>query len=139
MMQSVDLENLADEWEEQQTVLAQLAEDEKFQVGNLVILVDPKMQALFGKGAHIVEGFISNEIVTIGLWHGKRSLNVANDEISKLDETDFTSFDVEKALEMVGDEIITETIVTNALVNTYNLPNDMGSSIAIEYLNYTLP
>ena len=82
--QSVDLENLADEWEDQQEVLREFAESEDFEIGNGVMLVDEKMQAVFGKGVHTITGFISDEIVTILLWHGKRSLNVANDEIRKV-------------------------------------------------------
>jgi hypothetical protein len=88
----VEFEAHMDEFEEQEKILRQMAEEE-LKVGSPVVLLDPVAQSVFGKGIHTVEGiFNDGEIVKIRLWHGKRSIKVTAGEIKKA-----TAEDIAKA------------------------------------------
>jgi hypothetical protein len=79
----VEFEAHMDEYEEQQEILRQLAEEE-IAVGDTVVLTDPIAQTVFGKGIHTVEEiFNDSELVKIRLWHGKRSIKILASEIAK--------------------------------------------------------
>jgi len=110
---------------------------QKFHVGDSVTLVDEKMQVVFGKGVHKVTAVVRN-IVTICLWHGKRSLNVVDDEIKKLDIDDFSADDVYRAVDIIQDEVITASNLASALKVTYNLSHVVAVNLALAYLHYSL-
>ena len=76
---NAEIENIADEWEEQQAILR---EENDFHIGDEVVLTDTSASAnaLFGIGVHTVENFEGTKI-GIRLWHGKRSIWVEAGEI----------------------------------------------------------
>ena len=77
---NAEIENLADEWEEQQAILR---EENDFHIGDEVVLTDTSASAnaLFGIGVHTVQEFKGTKI-KIKLWHGKRSIWVNLGEIA---------------------------------------------------------
>jgi len=78
-----EIENIADEWEEQQAILR---EENDFHIGDPVVLTDTSASvvALFGVGVHTVEEFKGTKI-GIRLWHGKRVIWVNLGDIAHFD------------------------------------------------------
>ena len=88
----VEYEAHIDDFEEQQEILRQLAQEENFEIGDLVVLVNPVAQS-FWSGVHQVE-VVSDGFLKIRLWHGKRSIGVTNNEIRKATQEEIETAEV---------------------------------------------
>jgi len=88
-MNIVEFENRIDRFEEEQELLRQMALEESFQVGDLVVFTNENMQAFFGKGIHTVEN-VTSVLVVVRLWHDKRSINVKLEDIAHVNPEEFS-------------------------------------------------
>lgn len=88
-MNIVEFENRIDRFEEEQELLRQMALEESFQVGDLVVFTNENMQAFFGKGIHTVEN-VTSVLVVVRLWHDKRSINVKLEDIAHVSPEEFS-------------------------------------------------
>ena len=78
---SPEMENVADDWEEQQEILREIND---FKIGDDVIISNSgsPAAALWGIGVHTVENFIDGKI-QVRMWNGKRCAFFERGEIER--------------------------------------------------------